>query len=121
LSESLLAARTNLGFERRADKIAITPDHATTAHRTEIIERDTKFERHDVQTVQSKADAPIGDIADTTAVDALLAGEVRQYIAIDRCMADHASLDVASRLEYFLKRRHAARLSHGGKQTAGLA
>jgi hypothetical protein len=54
-------------------------------------------------------------------MDALLAGEVRQYIAIDRCAADHASLDVALRLDYFLKGRHAARLSHGGKQTAGLA
>jgi hypothetical protein len=78
LGGSLLAVRTNLGFEGRADKIAITPDHATTAHRTEIIERDTKFERHAVQTIQLKADAPIGDVADTQAADALLAGEVRR-------------------------------------------
>jgi hypothetical protein len=33
LSGSLFAGRTNLGFERRADKIAIGPDHSTTARR----------------------------------------------------------------------------------------
>jgi hypothetical protein len=44
-------------------------------------------------------------------VDAVLASEEHQYVAIDRRAADGAALDVASGLECFLKHRHAIRLS----------
>jgi hypothetical protein len=44
-------------------------------------------------------------------VDAVLASEEHQYVAIDRRTADGAALDVASGLECFLKHRHATRLS----------
>jgi hypothetical protein len=44
-------------------------------------------------------------------LDAVLASEEHQYVAIDRRAADSASLDVTSRLKYFLKGRH-ARLPH---------
>jgi hypothetical protein len=53
----------------------------------------------------------VGDIANTTCVDAVLASEEHQYVAIDRRTADGPALDVASRLECFLKHRHATRLS----------
>jgi hypothetical protein len=49
----------------------------------------------------------VGDIANTTCVDAVLASEKHQYVAIDRRTADGASLDVTSRLKHFPKRRHA--------------
>jgi hypothetical protein len=40
-------------------------------------------------------------------VDAVLAFEEHQYVAIDRPTADGASLDLRSRLKHFPKRRHA--------------
>jgi hypothetical protein len=40
-------------------------------------------------------------------VDAVLAGEKHQYVAIDRRTADGASLDVTLRLKHFPKHRHA--------------
>jgi hypothetical protein len=42
----------------------------------------------------------VGDLANTTCVDAVLASEKHQYIAIDRRTADGASLDVALRLKH---------------------
>jgi hypothetical protein len=66
-----------------------------------------EFRRHDVQGVQSEAGAMVGDVGDTTCVDMVLANEERQYVAIDRRAADGAALEVGSRLEYLLKRRHA--------------
>jgi hypothetical protein len=101
-----------LAFERSSHKIAIAPDQPTPAHHAEIIERNAKFGRHDVQAIQSKAGAMVGDVADTTRVDALLTGEVHRYIAIDRRAANGAALDIASGLQYFLKSRHAAAPSH---------
>jgi hypothetical protein len=96
----------------RADKVAVAPDQPTPAHGAEIVERNAEFGRNDVQAVQSKAGAMVGDIANTTCVDAVLASEEHQHVAIDRRAADGAAFDVASGLEYFLKRRHAAGLSH---------
>jgi hypothetical protein len=93
------------GFERRADKIPVAPDQSTPAHRAEIVERNAELGRQDVQAVQSKAGAMVGDIADATWVDVAI--EEHQYVAIDRRTADGASLDVASRLKRFPKRRHA--------------
>jgi hypothetical protein len=46
-----------------------------------------------------------------------VAVEKRQHVAIDRRAGDGTSLDVASRLRYFLKRRH-ARLPHEGNKAA---
>jgi hypothetical protein len=37
------------------------------------------------------------------------AHEEHQYVAIDRCAADGAALDIALGFEYFLKHRHATR------------
>jgi hypothetical protein len=45
-------------------------------------------------------------------VNAVLAGEEHQHVAIDRRATDGASLDVASRLEHFPKHRHATNLCH---------
>jgi hypothetical protein len=64
------------------------------AHCAEIVERDVEFGRHDVQAIQSEAGAMVGDIANTTGVDAVLASEEHQCVAIDRRTADGASLDV---------------------------
>jgi hypothetical protein len=60
----------------------------------------------------------VGDIANTTCVDAILASEEHQYVAIDRRAADGAALDVALGLEHFPKRRH-ARLPHEENKAAG--
>src|ERR1700674_1701155 len=105
----LTVARDPLTFERHADKIAVAPDQSATAHRAESIERNSEFGRHDVQAVQSKAGAMVGDITNATFVNAVLAREEHQYVAIDHCAADAAALCVASG---FLKHRHAARLRH---------
>jgi hypothetical protein len=91
----------------------VAPNQSATAHRVEIVERNTKFERYDVETVQPKACTLVGDIEDATGVDHVLTEEVHQHVAIDRCADDGAALDVGSR---FPKRRHAVRFSHqGGK------
>jgi hypothetical protein len=60
----------------------------------------------------------VSDISNATCVDAVLAGEEHQYVAIDRRTADGASLDVTSRLKHFPKRRH-ARLPHEENKAAG--
>jgi hypothetical protein len=62
-----------------------------------------------------KAGAMVGHIADATCVDVAI--EEHQYVAIDRRAADGASLDVASRLKRFPKRRH-ARLPHEENEAA---
>ena len=51
-------------------------------------------------------------------MDAILAHEEHQYVAIDRCAADGAALDIALGLEYFLKHRHATRLCHEENKAA---
>jgi hypothetical protein len=96
----LLPLGKNFTFERRSDKIAVAPEQPTPAHRAEIVERNTELGRHYFQAVQSKAGAMVGDIANTTGVDAVLASEEHQYVAIDRRTADGASLDVTSRLKH---------------------
>jgi hypothetical protein len=111
------AARKNLTFECRAEKIAIAPDQPTPAHGTEIVERNAEFGRNDVQAVQSEAGAMVGDIANTTCVDTVLASEEHQHVAIDRRAADGAALNVASGLVHFPKRRH-ARLPHEENKAA---
>jgi hypothetical protein len=83
------ATLKSLTFERRADKIAVTPDQPTKAHRAEFIE--CRITGHDVQGVQSEAGAMVGDVGDTTCVDMVLANEERQYVAIDRRAAEVAS------------------------------
>ena len=100
---SLRSPRSLLGFEGNSQKIAIAPDQSTTAHRAKIVERNAEFGRHDVQLVQSKAGAVVGDIAHKARVDDLLAGEVHGYVTIDRSAADGPALDVAPGLEYLLK------------------
>jgi hypothetical protein len=60
----------------------------------------------------------ISDIANTTCVDAILAHEEHQYVAIDRCAAAGAALDVTLGLEFFLKHRHATRLCHEENKAA---
>jgi hypothetical protein len=45
--------------------------------------------------VQPKASAVVSDIANTTFVDSVLAGEEHQDVAIDRRPADGAALEVA--------------------------
>jgi hypothetical protein len=99
--------RENLTFECRAEKIAIAPDQSTSAHRAEIVERNAKLGRQDVQASQSEARAMVRYIANTTCVDKVLASEEHQHVAIDRRAADGAALEVASGLEYLPKRRHA--------------
>jgi hypothetical protein len=87
-----------LSFERHADKVAVAPDQPAVTHRTEMVERDAKFGRHDVEAIQSKASTMVGHITNATWVDSILTHEEHQYIAIDRRAAHGASLDVASRL-----------------------
>jgi hypothetical protein len=50
----------------------------------------------------------VGDIANTTCLDAVLASEEHQHVAIDARTADRAALDVVLGSKYFLNRRHAA-------------
>jgi hypothetical protein len=94
-------------LELHADEIAVSPDQPAPAHRAEIVERNVKIGRYDVQTIQFKAGTLVGDVADTTYVLGLLASEEHQHVAIDPRAADGASLDVTSRLRYFPKRLHA--------------
>jgi hypothetical protein len=103
------------GFERGSNKVAVAPDQPTQARRAEIVERNAELGRQDVQAVQSKAGAMVGDIADATWVDVAI--EEHQYVAIDRRTADGASLAVTSRLKRFPKRRH-ARLPHEENKAA---
>jgi hypothetical protein len=53
----------------------------------------------------------VRDIANTTCVDVAI--EEHQYVAIDRCAAAGAALDVTLGLEFFLKHRPMSR----GKQS----
>jgi hypothetical protein len=46
-------------LERCTDKIAVTPDQSTTAHRAKIVERNAKFGRQDIQGIQTKPGAMI--------------------------------------------------------------
>src|ERR1700722_4891020 len=55
------------------------------------------------------------DIANTTCMDVAI--EEHQHVAIDRRATDGTSLDVASRLKHFPKRRH-ARLPHEENKAA---
>ena len=57
----------------------------------------------------------VGDVANTTFVNAVMAGEEHQHVAIDRRAANGASLDVASRLVHFPKHRHPSSLCHEEK------
>ena len=62
-----------LAFERSADKIAVTPDQSTAVRRAEVVERNAKLGRQDIQTIQTKSGAVICHVADTAGVNAVLA------------------------------------------------
>jgi hypothetical protein len=79
-------------LERHADKVAVAPDQSAKANRAKVIERNAEFRRHDVRAVQSKTGAIVGDIANTTIVDAILTGEKHQHVSIDCRAVNGAAL-----------------------------
>ena len=85
-----------LAFEGDAEKIAVPPNQPTKAHRAESIKRNAEFGRHNIHAVQSKSGATVRNIANTTWVDAVLASEEHQHVAIDRRASDSAAFEVTS-------------------------
>jgi hypothetical protein len=106
---------SRLVFECHAEKVTLAPDHAAQTHGAETVERNAEFGRHDTQTVQPNAGAEIGRVADATRLDAVLAGEEHQYVAIDSGAGDGAAFDIASGLLHFLKHRHYSPVSRENK------
>ena len=58
-------------FKFRADEITVTQDQSAPTHRAEIVERDTKIKRHDVEPVQSNTSSVAGDVKDAAGVAVL--------------------------------------------------